>query len=147
MTYGWAILVVLCAIGALAYFGVFAPDKYLEDIPEEEAQPTGELKMEYSLDFICNNLMVDENIYPFLKVMGDGLMEQNNADGMIYREEVFVDSDYELLTQTGRIFCSVPVELCFTENNDYAGGSYCMVWRLETPLIHKEWVEWYEGLE
>ncbi|MFH1510933.1 MAG: hypothetical protein ABIF10_04515, partial [Candidatus Woesearchaeota archaeon] len=29
MTYGWAILVVLAAIGALAYFGVLSPDKFL----------------------------------------------------------------------------------------------------------------------
>ena len=29
MTYGWAILVVLVAVGALAYFGVLSPDKFL----------------------------------------------------------------------------------------------------------------------
>lgn len=29
MTYGWAIMVVLVAIGALAYFGVLKPDKFL----------------------------------------------------------------------------------------------------------------------
>jgi hypothetical protein len=28
-TYGWAVLVVLAAIGALVYFGVFSPDKLL----------------------------------------------------------------------------------------------------------------------
>ena len=28
MTYGWAILVVLVAVGALAYFGVFNLDKF-----------------------------------------------------------------------------------------------------------------------
>ena len=31
MTYGWAILVVLSAIGALAYFGVLSPDRFLPD--------------------------------------------------------------------------------------------------------------------
>jgi len=31
MTYGWAILVVLAAIGALAYFGVLSPDRFLAD--------------------------------------------------------------------------------------------------------------------
>jgi hypothetical protein len=31
MTYGWAIFVVLMAIGALAYFGVLSPDKFLSD--------------------------------------------------------------------------------------------------------------------
>jgi hypothetical protein len=31
MTYGWAILVVLAAIGALAYFGVLSPGKLVPD--------------------------------------------------------------------------------------------------------------------
>ena len=31
MTYGWAILVVLVAIGALAYFGVLSPDRFLPE--------------------------------------------------------------------------------------------------------------------
>ncbi len=38
MTYGWAILVVLAAIGALAYFGVLSPDKFL---PERCTFPSG----------------------------------------------------------------------------------------------------------
>lgn len=38
MTYGWAILVVLVAIGALAYFGVLSPDKML---PEKCVISTG----------------------------------------------------------------------------------------------------------
>ena len=31
MTYGWAILVVLIAIGALAYFGVLSPERFLPE--------------------------------------------------------------------------------------------------------------------
>lgn len=31
MTYGWAILVVLVAIGALAYFGVLTPERFLPE--------------------------------------------------------------------------------------------------------------------
>ncbi len=31
MTYGWAILVVLVAIGALAYFGVLRPERFLPE--------------------------------------------------------------------------------------------------------------------
>ncbi len=37
MTYGWAILVMLIAIGALAYFGVISPEKLL---PKEELNET-----------------------------------------------------------------------------------------------------------
>jgi len=38
MTYGWAILVVLVAIGALAYFGVLSPDRFL---PSRCTLPSG----------------------------------------------------------------------------------------------------------
>lgn len=38
MTYGWAILVVLIAIGALAYFGVLSPERFL---PEKCVVSTG----------------------------------------------------------------------------------------------------------
>jgi uncharacterized protein (UPF0333 family) len=38
MTYGWAILVVLAAIGALAYFGVLSPDRFS---PEKCTLPAG----------------------------------------------------------------------------------------------------------
>ena len=38
MTYGWAITMVLVAIGALAYFGVLSPDKLL---PEKCGFPSG----------------------------------------------------------------------------------------------------------
>ena len=38
MTYGWAILVVLAAIVALAYFGVLSPDRFL---PEKCNLPSG----------------------------------------------------------------------------------------------------------
>lgn len=38
MTYGWAILVVLVAIGALAYFGVLTPEKFL---PNKCTLPAG----------------------------------------------------------------------------------------------------------
>lgn len=38
MTYGWAVLVVLAAIGALAYFGVLSPGKFL---PEKCTLPPG----------------------------------------------------------------------------------------------------------
>lgn len=31
MTYGWAILVVLAAIAALAYFGILSPEKFLPE--------------------------------------------------------------------------------------------------------------------
>jgi len=31
MTYGWAIMVAMIAIGALAYYGVLSPDKFVPE--------------------------------------------------------------------------------------------------------------------
>lgn len=47
MTYGWAILVVLAAIGALAYFGVLSPDNFLPS------------KCTISPQFACKEFKVD----------------------------------------------------------------------------------------
>lgn len=38
MTYGWAIMMVMVAIGALAYFGVLSPDKF---VPKQCNLPSG----------------------------------------------------------------------------------------------------------
>ncbi|MDP3733398.1 MAG: hypothetical protein Q8Q91_02540, partial [Candidatus Daviesbacteria bacterium] len=46
MTYGWAILVVLVAIGALAYFGVLSPDKFL---PSKCTLPAGIACIDFKL--------------------------------------------------------------------------------------------------
>jgi len=47
MTYGWAILVVLVAIGALAYFGVLSPDRFL---PAKCTLPAGVACVDFNID-------------------------------------------------------------------------------------------------
>ncbi len=62
MTYGWAILVVLAAIGALAYFGVLSPDRFLPDkCTVSGGYSCGEYKVNSSGVFlkIINNQGVD----------------------------------------------------------------------------------------
>ncbi len=51
MTYGWAILIVLIAIGALAYFGVLSPDRFL---PEKCAISTGS-------GIFCDDFSIDSD--------------------------------------------------------------------------------------
>ncbi|MFC1741317.1 hypothetical protein ACFL3V_02170 [Nanoarchaeota archaeon] len=57
MTYGWAILVVLAAISALAYFGVLSPSKFL---PEScTLQPTSGLAcLDFRLDTDAATLLI-----------------------------------------------------------------------------------------
>ncbi|MBW2990924.1 hypothetical protein KY348_04415 [Candidatus Woesearchaeota archaeon] len=65
MTYGWAILVVLAAIGALAYFGVLSPDRFM---PSKCVVTGGFTCTEYKINNgsivmnIQNNLGVDADI-------------------------------------------------------------------------------------
>src|SRR3989344_3970860 len=61
MTYGWAILVVLVAIGALAYFGVLSPDKFL---PSKCQLPAG---------IACTDFKVDAGAGTVKVVLRNGL--------------------------------------------------------------------------
>jgi uncharacterized protein (UPF0333 family) len=72
MTYGWAILVVLAAIGALAYFGVLSPDRFL---PEKCTLPSGVA----CLDFTATNSDV-------------ALVIQNSAGFDMQNVSVYVNS-------------------------------------------------------
>ncbi len=47
MTYGWAILAILAAIGALAYFGVLTPTKFL---PEKCVFPQGMACLDFQVE-------------------------------------------------------------------------------------------------
>ncbi len=54
MTYGWAIMVVLVAIGLLAYFSVLSPDKFM---------PQLEYKCGcYDVDMLFSASIIEDNI-------------------------------------------------------------------------------------
>ena len=55
MTYGWAILVVLAAIAALAYFGVLSPEKFL---PEKCILSPGLLCVSHQITPVTATLIV-----------------------------------------------------------------------------------------
>lgn len=80
MTYGWAILVVLAAIGALAYFGVLSPDRFL---PEKCTLPSGVA----CLDFTGDN-------------SGATLVIQNSAGFDMQNVSVYVNSTTADMTCT-----------------------------------------------
>jgi hypothetical protein len=59
MTYGWAILVVLVAIAALAYFGVLSPGKYLPEkcMPSAGIGCTSFKATTAGVDFVFQNAL------------------------------------------------------------------------------------------
>ena len=61
MTYGWAILVVLVAIGALAYFGVLTPEKFL---PEKCLISAGLYCSSFKAEAAAGITMLVENSLP-----------------------------------------------------------------------------------
>lgn len=79
MTYGWAILVVLVAIGALAYFGVLNPSRFLPNsctlIPgiscdEFKVDPDGGAGADITI--VARNGMGDDLTAVTLTLVGDG---------------------------------------------------------------------------
>lgn len=71
LTYGWAILVVLAAIGALAYFGVLSPNRFM---PSKCTMPAGI----FCQDF---NLEPDEITIVLMNSMGRDLIFENITVG------------------------------------------------------------------
>ena len=94
MTYGWAILVVLVAISALAYFGVLDVDRFL---PSMCTLPAGLHCVDFSVEY--NDLpdpLVDENHL--------NLVIRNNRGNKIYLTHILVeesDFDYDLTSIHG----------------------------------------------
>ena len=60
MTYGWAMLVLLAMIGALAYFGVLNPNKY---IPDKCLFPSGFQCSDYQATTNSGKLRLQAKIY------------------------------------------------------------------------------------
>lgn len=56
MTYGWAIIVVLAAIAALAYFGILSPDRFL---PDKCTMAPGFFCAQYKIDGVNNKFQLE----------------------------------------------------------------------------------------
>ena len=89
MTYGWAILVVLLAIAALAYFGVLNPGKYL---PSSCTLGTGLSCTDFKVDASTVTLVIrngmGEDLNPFnVSIAGDCVGEASATDGLVDGEQ------------------------------------------------------------
>ncbi|MBU4284228.1 MAG: hypothetical protein KKA61_02770 [Nanoarchaeota archaeon] len=91
MTYGWAILVVLLAIAALAYFGVLNPGKYL---PSSCTLGTGLSCTDFKVDGTANTVTlvirngIGEDLNPFsVSIAGDCVGGASATDGLVDGEQ------------------------------------------------------------
>ncbi len=124
-TYGWAFLVVLVMIGALAYFGVISPNKFL---PE---------RCNFQQEFFCKDFMIDTDETRFV------LMNQlGSAVDTLSFDVVFPDSSTAACTVPANIGAGVArainctglsnpaliqgekVKLKFTGSYKVIGGQY-----------------------
>lgn len=157
MTYGWAILVVLVAVAALAYFyfncesapkhSVWFKKNCPTNIPIPivvDSEPDVFVDSEPELLDICNRLVVNNEVYPFLEVMGNGLRKANGAEFVAYKSPAELRSNLDIFNVDELILCGVPIELCYIENNDIKGGTYCILMRLEVPIDYNEFSGWYQ---
>ncbi len=100
MTYGWAILVVLAAIGALAYFGVLSPDRFL---PEKCTLPSGMACLDFTASSSQIQLVIQNsggfdmnNVNVSLDVEGGSVVSCSPAD-----DSTLTDSEQDTFTCTG----------------------------------------------
>ncbi len=72
MTYGWALLVVLAAIAALAYFGVLSPDRFL---PEKCFLPSGTPCLDSTLTATTATMIIQNSLGFSLSNITVGMVE------------------------------------------------------------------------
>jgi len=123
MTYGWAILVVLLCIGALAYFGVLDPRKY---IPEEVN--------ESSPQFVCEHLqkMVDGEpvIYHAIVTSKYDLEDRLGLKA----EGIYGESSQAIQWDEEGVICGMDVDMCEV--------LFCLNVQMMIPVNYTEWEKW-----
>ncbi len=97
MTYGWAILAVLVAIGALSYFGVMNPSKYF---PE---------KCLFSSGINCKDFKVEENTATSIILY---VTLENDLQETVYLQNVSISSKLGIRNDT-----CISGKKLFTQNN------------------------------
>ena len=134
-------------IGAIIILAFFVPVVILGEsgfFEPKEKKVDVVVDSELELQEVCNQLVVNNEVYPFLEVMGNGLRKENDAQFVTYKFPAELRSDLEIFNVDGLILCGVPAELCYTENDDIKGGSYCLNWLLEVPVFINDFSEWYQ---
>ena len=121
MTYGWAILVVLVAIGALAYFGVLSPDRFL---PAKCTLPAGVACVDFNID--SGNVNI---------VLRNGL--GFNLDNMVVSVSGCANSITPTVLANGAQGTFTATACGLTSGNKFKGDINVSYRNIDTELSHK----------
>jgi len=121
-TYGWAIVIVLAAIGALAYFNVFdSKSDFFPDIGTEE----------YA-NFVCNNLDDGKSIY--FEIMNEKINVEKSLSMTV--TEIDGNSTKARMWDKEGVMCDINAEVCAS------GYTFCMNIIMVVPVNYTEFVMW-----
>jgi len=166
LNYGWAILIILVAGGALAYLGVLSPCKfypkdsayYMQKCIEKPAEKqTTRADMDYEALMLCENLRVNDKIYPEYQEKIN-LMQNSTPEGWVYIPESpniienkprllrtgIEDNPYKWtgnLSEIKTVFCLIPSEICFPVTTNI---TECGMYQDRMRFDYKKWIDWYE---
>lgn len=133
MTYGWAILVVLVVIGALAYFGVLNPSILL---PEKCTMVAGLTCADYAVDSTNNNLK-----FTFVNGLGSGIyitrITVSDVSGNVFTNcDIYFDDTRNTSTINGFPSCVGPTTGVFSSNFPLKLGSAGDCYYNNVPGLH-----------
>ena len=127
MTYGWAILVVLVAVGALAYFGVLSPEKFL---PAKCTLPAGIACLDHRASSTTNQIQIV--LQNSLGYDLTGVIVQIGGCGIATPSS----GDNELTNGEKDTFTSVPCNPVLTGGSKFNKGFGITYTITETTLTH-----------
>lgn len=123
MTYGWAILVVLVAIGALAYFGVLDPGKFL---PSRCTLPVG---------IGCVDHYADSSVSEIGVTLKNSLGYDATTVSVI--ASGCTTSSTLASFKNGQQYTFQPQGCSITSGQKYSGGINVTFTNLDTQVTHK----------
>ena len=121
MTYGWAILVVLVAIGALAYFGVLSPDQFL---PSKCTLPSGIACVDHKASGTSVTVVLRNGI-------------GYDMSGILVNAEGCTGTDATPLTIANGAKAEYTLTTCTFDGNKYKGDLNVSYTLSDTGLDHK----------
>lgn len=129
MTYGWAILIILAAIGALWYYGIFA--EWATSNTDFSDDVTGEKYATY----VCNNL--DNGTAIFKSIVDTKFAVEESLSMSV--KNIYGGNTSARMWDTNGVMCNVLAEVCHPQY------LFCFKIDMVVPVNYTEWEVWNNG--